>query len=421
MKRRILALVLLSCVVFCGGCSHGGLPDFSGVSYDSSENVLLPTTFTYSEGEEAMPPQFRYKFAEMDDYIYFEDDNTLVRLNSKTGERSYLCADPLCTHQSGCEYRLALRSIYTEDGKLFFFRKYDSGDTALVMYDIKSTKQTIICPWESSGTQIPVFTYHAPYIFYYIVVSEETDTYQVGDVLMHQMDIQTMEDRVLCSFPGGKYGYCAGIYQGDPVIMTTEQIARLSPDSGELSVLISVDDLHGSTIYCNSYRLQGDVLRFFSTDCTMPDAPKTYFWKYDLAQSTLSEVACVAGKITHSSFCYTENAIYYRISESYTLGTFVAKNSANSGELVLNYPNFYRMNYDTATVEPVFLQLPDEYKTCNLQHEFLVLGNYIYVSYNHYGPGSVDDIYYEKDFSRSLSGLMRIDIRDGSLLYVGGK
>ena len=79
------------------------------------------------------------------------------------------------------------------------------------------------------------------------------------------------------------------------------------------------------------------------------------------------------------------------------------------------------MNYDTATVEPVFLQLPDEYKTCNLQHEFLVLGNYIYVSYNHYGPGSVDDIYYEKDFSRSLSGVMRIDIRNGSLLYVGGK
>ena len=423
MKCRAFIVLLLFCLIFFNGCGPQNLSDFSNISsYDSAENMLLPTAFTYEEGPEAMPPQFRHSLTEMGDYIYYDDGISLVRLNSKTGDRSYLCADPLCEHQVGCEYRRSyMRSVCAGDGKLFFWRKYDSDEMALIMYDTKTAKQSTVCPWATSGTQVPVSVYHSPYIYYYIVASEETAAYKVGDVLMHQVNVQTMEDCVLCTFPGGKYGYCAGIYQGDTLIMTTEQIIRLSASSDEQFVLIRNDDLYGSTIYCNSYCLQGSVLRFFSTSNTVADTPKTYFWEYDLACDTLKEIAYVDGEIIMSSFCYTENALYYRINETYTMGTLVAENNANSGEVVLNKPNFYRLNYDTAEVDAVLLQLPAEYQTCNLSNEFVVLGNYIYIKYNHYGPVKEDGIYSEADFSGGLSGLMRIDVRDGSLIYVGGK
>ena len=422
MKRSVFAVFLLLCAIACSGCTAHELPDFSSTSYGSSEDALLPTDFVYDPGSEVMPAQFRHMLTEMDGYLYYDDGTSLVRLNSETGARSYLCADPLCKHNTGCEYdRSSMRAICTGDGKLFFWREFDNNEVSLVMYDTKTAKQTVVCPWEGEGGQIPVFTYDAPYVYYYVVVAKEMPGYEIGDVLMRQVDTRTMENRVLYAFPEGRYGYCAGRYQDDAIVMTTNQITRLSMTNGAESVLLTADDLHGTTIYANSYCLMGDVLRFFSTDRTEPQAPKTYFWEYHLEHNMLTEIACAEGEINNASFCYTQDALYFRRSETYRLGTFVAKNSANSGEMTLRYPNFYRLNYDTAEIEPVLLQLPAEYETCNLMHEFVVHGHYIYVQYNHNGSPQADGVYYEADFSGGLSGLMRIDIRDGSLSYVGGK
>ena len=421
MKLISKSMAIFLLLFILTGCRDHHLSGFPSGSVNSSENVLIPTQFVYEDGSETMPNQFRYALVEMDDYVYYDDGTSLVRLNTSTGERSYLCADPLCSHRSGCEYqRSYMRSFYAEDGKLFFWRNYDSGEIVLVMYDTKSAKQSVLCPLDGNGTQVPVFTYHSPYIYYYVVVSEETDEYQVGDVLMHQIDTRSMEDVIVCTFADGKYGYCAGVYQDSLIIMTSQTI-QLYAEGHPESVLIDSDDIHGTSIYSNSYCLQENYLRFFSTDRSVSDAPKTYFWEYDLEQDLLKEVDCIDGEITNSSYCYTQNACYYRIKKTYSLGTFIAENNANSGEVELSHPGIYKLNYDTGSVEPILLELPDEYKTCNLSNEFLVVGNYIYVSYNHFGSVSTDGVYYEKDFSQSLSGLMRIDIRDGSLVYVGGK
>ncbi|MBQ7338247.1 MAG: hypothetical protein IJW40_07310 [Clostridia bacterium] len=425
MKKWHIICLLCAVLLCFTGCRDYQELDLNGMESVTDKDVLIPTEFSYRAAQNRPISHSMNRYSMVGDAVYYVHGANIMTYDPATGKSAYLCPDPFCAHDSNCEFFVSgmPMNVYAADGKLFFWQAGEDGGDVMTMYDTKTAKMTPLYSRAAAPVMVPSLLYSAPYLYHYTVVAEESEAFTVGDIVLNRYHTETGENTALLSLSYDGSGYLVGM-AGERLIMTVggQQIeaVTLSEGGATREVLVASDALGGMTLSGQPAILPDGTMIFSTTDKSDAAAVTTHFWSCTVGDGTLRALGEVEGRVLQGAICYTETALYFRLEKSFTLGTLIADNPANSGEITLYYPNFYSLEYATGKVESVYERLPEEYVTCELNREFFVCGDYIYLPYGHYGEVQADGIYTEAEMTLGLSGFMRIDMSDGALCYVGG-
>ncbi len=424
MKRKILWVLLSLLLLLSVGCRDYHELDVGELGQTGHEEPLIPTDFSFDAADGQSIAHSMSRYNRVGDAVYYTNGMQIVTLDVTTGKTAYLCPDPFCSHDKSCEYTASgiPSTLYAAEDKLFFWQMGSDGADVMVMYDVKTTKLTQLYARSPSPAIVPSLLYHAPYLYHYTVVTEAAEEFEVGDVVLYRYHTEQGEDEALLALSPTGAGFLLGVY-GQEIFLTVEgqiEAWEITPGQIHRRVVVSAAALQGGTLTGTPILLADGELRLFSSK-EQDGQSILQFWSYSPEQQTLRCVAEQPGKLLTNAFCFTEDTVVFRLEESYTIGSVVAQNAANSGELIADLPNFYLLDYRTGEIRALLQRLPSEYGSVILNREFFVDGNYIYLSYQHYGQAKPDALYAESDFSGALFGRMRIDMRDGTLTYVGGR
>lgn len=420
IMRKVLLLLIISmciCFVSCESLNHIELEE-----KPENENA-----FTYTESSDAWlanQPSLTLlsRMFGVGDYLYYKNNISLIRYNTTTGNKTYVCSDALCTHNTQeCPFygyddfgKAAIlyndmlyyyvyydTPIYIdktldhiENTRNFMYYNLSTGDSGTILEDFSiSVGESIICD---------------NFYYYYQSYQLENDDvkYYLNRINLEKNKID--EQLMLAAFDGtAPYNliysddsniyfasYALGELFSCPTSNFSEKNIIYQAESGYVMEHITFND---SWFYF--------ILRNISTNenslCRVSVNGDDYNNIYTF-DNILRNVY------------YTESYMYYSFDLLKTIGIV-----EDTGEtLNIPEPSVYRLNYtsNTPSSELAF-KFPDDMATYSLNH-FIVSDNYIYSFYTTWGE--LNEKYKSTDGrnSEDTREIMRIDITTGDIYYI---
>lgn len=418
-------LVVLSAAASCTD-NNPGISSDSGNNQDFKyiENDDEPLSYNAMEGG----MQIKY----FDGCIYFlngssaygwqENHATLYRFNTKTGNLTTVCADPLCKHNSPeCPFYSMENRFYVYENKIYYDRTYvfDYKETGFyadfVSFDISNSKLKQYIVYTDSipdgiiGSQL----YVDNYIFYYdIVVDSKTNT---SKITINRMNLK----------------------DGSVVVMNADDSTNDNTIGFNNMFLFAVDQRiyfsDGKKIYSTDYNMNNrqDIMSVASLDSNIKTDGEYIYWgeseRSDNAKLQTLYRAKLDGSgktplnIKAEKWQITKNYIYYLNPQE----TVIGKNEMeqrNGGDIVLEYNEIRRAAHDGLSNELVFSLIQDDIYFEIYPYYFSCVGNYIYTAYHTYtdknNNGAYDDSeYYQSSDSKTYT-ILRIDVITGDTYYI---
>lgn len=435
-KFKKSALFLFATVLLFTSCR---VPPTIDPIYSDAENNLLPTAFSYNNTSDDRPANALHhtnsRFIYTDGFIYYIDGST-VRYNIETNNRTYVCSDPLCTHDDESDCPLTYRCEYY-NGKWYMIRKKEAEDKSLyyvfVCYDPDQGSETefytVSDPGDMDGAMKGperLVIYDGYVFFYEVYYKEEEDekkgtytfVYRCLSLETGKCDIMTtltnagFQDIFMIAGNGKIYQWAIG-----------EGIYYMLYDGSDRYEKHFIYRSDNTELLGGACRLDGETLYIVETEVSFdPYSHISYLTRIE-PDGTITRISVINDGVAFSNYFFTENYLYYTAREKEKHIGYVAGNGRHEGqELMINDYKIYRMDL-SGKAEKVFDGFPDEdpYRTCELRgYDIIVVGNYLYTDYCHYGP-ILKDVYTNDDWSGTLSGLIRIDVTTGEFIYVSGK
>ena len=172
MRKTIFSLLIFLLVIMFCACSTN-----TGKSHDSSSSDAVTCTDDWDGLDGVFLPQLRGdSFMKLyGDELYCMDNGVFFRLNVKTGLRTDVCTDPLCTHDTeNCPF-YGLWTYFIDGDTVWFTaetKNYDSSATrrkskkCICTYDIRTQKRTLIYEIPDDGTGYHLLGIFDGYLYY---------------------------------------------------------------------------------------------------------------------------------------------------------------------------------------------------------------------------------------------------------------
>lgn len=420
MKNIRICCVFLSFLFMFCSCGELSILPRPYENNIISENNILPTTFTYTESSDLPIGESQlYGNVVVDDCIYYYDSQTMIRYNTKTNTKTYLCSNPLCTHDNhNCPFWGFVECNYF-DGDWYLLKNGQDEDGSryryYTCYDVEKGQEKFIIRNNGSGKySIASQLVHHEYFYYFeVAYDEEKENYSCT---LRRVNLNSATNQSECVLSFDSY--------------VTDYL--LCGDKGkiyfcEIGTGLYYINADGSDEFAKHYFYTTEDPRFgkLMTSCQLIDdvfyiceeiEGISEFYKVGL-----NGIRVDMGKVNGAAlYCfYTKNYIYFRVKEEKKIGQMDDGSNYHLSDLIIDTPGIYRMDYN-GNVKVVL----NEFSTQNLSTcvlgEITVVGNYIYTRYRHYGS-EIKDTYVKDDYSGILGGLMRIDTTTGDAIYVSGE
>lgn len=465
MKKFNLAALAVLALLLLSSCSK----ENKGIVIEKTQNLLddaptAPEGYEYLEGVGSwLSAETEYKsspydnivsikgnyFSITNDNIYFQlkkeeskrdetgyyytlGDPIYAYISGQTGEKHFICPDPLCTHgaYSGCQYlNLGNLTFSSSDTSLMYATRsaVEDGVFYPTVYEINNSAATITPIYKpddkSEGLDMVYlelmfekdgklyFIYNSQYEY----VNENGETEHDEKAKLMSLDLKTKQTEVIndnyptrAGLVGEAWGkllfadvdtrelYCTDYNFENPVtIMTYEdgywfRNIYYDQETEELYVLVSYTDLYypknpdmsGKDIHCKAYKIDKD---FNLTEIPMPSEMVT-------------------------SFQLTRDYIYYTVYDPIQLGS-------RNGRPILDTTGgkIYRAPRDNTTEGELFFDNHGEImfsSSSSLGAAYCVVGDNLYLQYNKV-RGSGDDMstYY-------TGSIARVNVKENTLKWI---
>lgn len=416
---KMLFLILLICLSFCA-CDTLHVvtpnnidPDTQEFSYRDNSDTWLHTQSSNAKAS---------KLVGYGDYLYYKDSKSLAKYNVKTGVKTYLCGDPICSHKTkecplyGYTDFGAVPLFYGD--KLYYFVDYDEGVyingifdhvkyvNNLSCYDISNQKhQIILDDFLVNIVEYIVFEnrfyYYQPYqdeqgnyIYYLNYVNLDTGAV-TEKLLLADLDGR-QPNNIVTAYNGQLYfaSYLYGeLYSYDISNFSTKTMLYKAPDGYNIAHI----SCEGESFY---FVIQNS------------DKSEQKLCRFDSAKNETTVLYSFASPLSY--VYYTHSYAYYTYDEKKTIGT-----TADTKEnIILPDSKIYRISLsDKSPTEEFIFEFTDSMSMFSIRN-FVVCGNYIYAFYISWMPSG--DTLVSTDGYSSIDDrvIMRIDIETGEIYYI---
>lgn len=158
MKRKIIFLILLICILLCGCQNDISLTNTDGLYF----------------------------------YAAWKQGDSLIKYNTQTGTATYVCADPLCDHAtSDCLFYHAQNDICIVDNCVYYVRYNDDRTQYYFMqYDVSASSAKVLR--ETTNDMMQLFYLDGKVYFWETVPVEDTLKYNLVTYRIQQDDFQML-------------------------------------------------------------------------------------------------------------------------------------------------------------------------------------------------------------------------------------
>jgi len=411
MKRFLLFVCI--CAFLLTGCNSDELhyPETEAiVTADDGSPPVDPygTVFTYTASEDTQNTVFQrsgyfsYGIFVVGDYLYYNNGNMLYRYNTKTGNITSACADPLCLHDSyDCPFFNGLsgsgamysgvfnNKIYYKVKELLWDKKNHQIEGEKLhsrIYDIETQTVTESKRQYDQNGPLNLNDYCTENEeYYYSMAANEDGTNWQMTLLCY--DVKTQKNRVVRS------------------VSYENPMAFFSHDEENLYYCdtVSIGKMNRQT---------GKKTAIYQGECSMVNGDDQYFYFFRASDDSLWRLSREGGEpeplevegVQASTFL-TDNYIYYRYDNSFAAGKDGAGNI-----LYVDGQDIWRMKKDGSEKERVFnfVESPGKMSLSR----FVVIGNYIYGSWVCFDESG------NKTSTAAEKTLLRIDISTGEFYYI---
>lgn len=414
-----ITVLFISTLVSCSSSVTDQTIDYSsflqGFEYTAGDDA--PYEYNCIEGGDQLQ--------QSDGVLYFfdgfpiEQNKTLCKLTPETGLVSAVCSDPLCGHSSpDCKLFGATNHFYIYNNKVFFKRIYSytyrnpdgtarsrSEVSDSVFYDMESAKLKVLESYDSkSSVDFTRQLFYKNYRYYYDYVYDETADRHIfrmcrlnidsgetsvigGDNNIDEVSdrfVFVLNDRIF--FTDGRSLYSKSIDNNDKKLHCT----------GKFDDIVCTD---GQNVYFDLYN---NGLRDVYV---LPDVD-------DYTSAKLIIEGCTNWKLT-------KNFIYYVDGDKRIIGK--SNVSGYQGDDVVFYGRqIQRCQHNGENTEAVFTY-DGEYSNYQLTN-IVILGNYIYGTYQYWEDSDKDGILQDDDIHYSNKkgdySIMRINVSSGDVYII---
>lgn len=387
--------------------------DIQEFSYRENDDMWLQTQSAYAKVS---------RLVGYGDYLYYKDSKSFVKYNVKTGIKTYICGDPVCSHTTkdcplyGYTDFGAVPLFY--ENKLYYFVDYDEGVYVngifdhveyvnnFSCYDILNQKHHVILDdffvnfveYIIAGNS---FYYYHPYqddegnYIYYLNSINLTNSAITEKLLLADLDGKQPNNIVAASteqiyFASYLYGE---LYSYNISDFSTKNLLYEAPDGYNIAHIGCQDESFYFVIQ--------------NSDCS--DQKLCY---YNLNTNETTILYSFTSPLSH--VYYTQSYAYFTYNEKKTIGT------TTDTQETINLPasKIYRVSLsDTNPSEEFVFEFVDNMSMFSID-KFVVSGNYIYAYYISWVPSG--DKLTSSDGYNSIDDriIMRIDVETGEIYYI---
>ena len=418
MKKSIAITWIFLFTILLTSC---GKPNYPPILTKEPANTPAPPEFTYTHSDD-VPLEFQNNtnahYGFYDNHLYFKSKSVLYKIDPRTGIKTTVCPDPVCTHEDeSCKLFSISSAFCVKDGVFYFDKLVISGtgtEESISSFDFLSTElKSLYDRTECSRQYVRMMVYDGYIYFYRSYFKEEEEKSPEDKIFISDLvgvnlkngkmiDIILYNDSVRDDLIGCEDGY---IYLCEP----RGGIFRVKAGTvlPEKEYIYSFEENNLSSFYPDRMALSDGYIYYHTTD-----EDGTSFWKIPTSGGEPERLA--ADSTIKADYCYyTENFIYYSAVSQKIIGK-------NHGEdLYCDVYDIRRVSYD-GVIEKVFCEFPEGYETYSLSGNYIVVGNYIYT--HTYDWGELKEIYSDSDCRYDeghIGAVARINIQTGEVDYIG--
>ena len=418
MKKAIVITWIMLFTILLTSC--GNLNYLPTLTKDPPDSEAAPE-FTYTHSDD-VPLEFQNNanahYGFYDNHLYFRTKSILYKIDPRTGLKTTVCPDPVCSHEDeNCKLFSISSAFCVKDG-VFYFDKLVMGSTgmeeSISSFDFLSTElKSLYDRTECSRQYVRMMVYDGYIYFYRSYFKEEEEKSPEDKIFISDLvgvnlkngkmiDVILYNDSVRDDLIGCEDGYiylcepCGGIFR----VKSGEALP-------EKEYIYSFEENNLASFYPDRMALSDGYIYYHTTD-----EDGTSFWKIPTSGSEPEKFA--TDSTIKADYCYyTENYIYYSAISQKLIGK-------NRGEdLYCNVYDIRRVSYDGVT-EKVFCEFHEGYETYSLSGNYIVAGNYIYT--HTYDWGELKENYTDSDCRYDeghIGAVARINILTGEVDYIG--
>ena len=375
MKRLVFIAIMLVMVVFLCSCSNNLKYDVDVIEDDTSkgkDRIFKNTVeFSYIEDSdgidkvEALGQNGNQTYLGVyNGQLYLLRNKPICRFNTITGNKTYICPDPLCTHKTvDCPFYSFCNDFYFWGNSVFYTQDYQDKNyewvRTVVEYNMSIGTKKVLRNREEG--------FYAPNMVFY------GDGYYYTDII---------RDKDTNKY---KHSFC---YQNtltkEITVLDTQKVWRYNPRMAFDDKLYIYDLVDNKLIYRDlktgeDYDVCDNASGMFKCDgyfiCT----------KYDSATNRQEIIRCnydgseqQSLGVTDAKYIYVTNNYIYYTTENYVQ----TKVDENGKPFYVNMGDICRMKHDGTGKETVFEPDIEEGKYCFWIDDYIVMGRYIYAQYH---------------------------------------
>jgi len=432
VKKAIITIfIIILMTVFLLSCEDAHYIELETTEVKIAETNMFEYTLSDDRPVEFNAIRGSENIKYYNSFLYFKKPNptilkpVLLRYNLKTGNLTYVCSDPLCSHDTpDCPLYGIIASYYIYDNKIFFRQSY-------TYHHLKP-----------NGTSDYIEKYMG--FSSYDLSNAKLTVYEQQSIINPTTSINLNEYAI--QLYAGKYRYYYDYIYNDKLEKHVYSICRMNLDTKEIVVFDSESNtssnLNVAFLFCLDNRIYfSDLKSVYSTDYDLkdkktvaegkfPDQMLTdgsrIFWEEKIEDGSRSLYSMnidgsgqTALNVNTWAWKLTSNYIYYIINDKITVGK-LQSNSISSSDLVLTGSELRRCKHDGSGDELVW-KFEGEYANMRFI-EWYAVGNYIYASYTNWTDSDGDSIFTDSDRYQSIDAknynIMRINISDGDVQYI---
>ncbi len=354
-----------------------------------------------------------------------ENHSTLYRLNTKTGNVTTVCPDPLCKHNTpDCPFYAMDSSYYIYKNKVYYTRTYfldiDVKETGgygdFVSFDLGDSKLKRYVAYDDSihdtlfGSELFVDKYR---FFYSAIVDTEA---KKASPTINRMNLEDGSVDVLKEGNPFDIGSSHSI-MGDKFLFTINKRVYFTDETKIYSTDYDMNnrqDILSGMVISSKILTDGEYIYWGESD----DPDNVNLQTLYRAKLDGSGEKNPIG-IKTANWQLTEKYIYYLNPKE----TIIGKNGLEQrpgDEIILSNNEIRRAAHDGSSNEAVFSLIQDD---INFElYRYICVGNYVYTAYQTYTDSNNDGTIDDSEFYQSIYGeaytVLRIDVTTGNTYYI---